>query len=316
LNKDAVIQQDEIFAVVFQDSANIIRLILPTNSFVRTNNLGFTQIINLTPKALWNDKKGVLKALCRFSTESAWQVQNKLLLGTASAWNPFVNVAIDDTSLVAATNTQRHTLYFNRNHRKWEISIGTNNNLQRSLLTTGYDIRGQKEIFSKFRWNVGQKMSFRTTLLQQEKISNAEFFPLRNYKIAVKSVEPELNFLPNRVFRYRINYRFSQNQNTIGEREYADIHDFGNEVTYAYKNKTTLRAKASFVSIAYIGVRNSPVQYVMLNALQAGKNYLWNLQLNQAINKTLQLEIRYDGRKTASSLRIIHTGNMAVRALF
>jgi hypothetical protein len=316
-NRDDIIQQDEVFPAVFQDSANIVRFVLPTNQFVRTNNLNFNQLINLTPKLIWEKKEGFKKILSKFSTESAWQFQNKVKLNaTQSAWNPFITFEITDTSLVAATTAQRHTLYFLRNNSIAECSIGKNDNFTRSLLTSGYDIRGQQEQFLRARWNISPKLTSRVTLIQNTKKSESEFFPLRNYQIYTRSIEPEMNILPNRNFRYRIAFKYAISLDTMEAKEQAIIQDLSNELSYNYKSKTAIRMKLSYVNIAYEGATNSPVQYVMLNALQAGKNFLWSLQLNQALNKTLQLEIRYDGRKTGVTNRIVHTGTMAVRALF
>ncbi len=316
-NKDDVIQQDEVFPAVFQDSANIVRFVLPTNQFIRTNNLTFNQLLNLNPKLYWNKNKGFKKAISLFATESAWQIQNKVKIGAAqSAWNPFISFEITDTALVAATTSQRHTLYLNKNSQTVEASIGKNDNFIRSLLTSGYDIRGQEETFLRGRWNISKQFTSKVALIQNTKKSESEFFPLRNYLIYTRSIEPELNILPNRNFRYRLSYKYANSLDTLKGREQAIIHDFSNELSYNYKSKTSIRAKATLVNINYEGATNTPVQYVMLNALQAGKNYLWSLQLNQALNKTLQLEIRYDGRKTGISNRIVHTGNMAVRALF
>jgi hypothetical protein len=316
-NKDGNIQQDEIFPAIFQDSANIVRFVLPTNQFVRTNNLMFNQSLNINPKLIWQQKKGLKGTIGKFSSESSWQILNKTRIGsTSSAWNPFLNLSITDSNLVAATKAQRHTLYFNRNHQKAELNIGINDNFSRSLLTSGYDIRGQEEVFLRGRWNVSKKISTRISFLKNYKKSESEFFPLRNYQIYTQSVESELNVFLNKNFRYRLNYKFSKSIDTLSEKETAIIQDFANEFTYNYTTKTAIRAKFSFVNIAYDGKSNSPVQYIMLNALQAGKNYLWGFQLNQALNKTLQLEIRYDGRKTGASTRLIHTGNMAIRAFF
>ncbi|MFT5673342.1 MAG: hypothetical protein ACI9JT_001989, partial [Polaribacter sp.] len=60
---------------------------------------------------------------------------------------------------------------------------------------------------------------------------------------------------------------------------------------------------------------NTPVAYQMLEGLQAGKNYTWNLLLNRKLNSFLNLNLNYLGRKSENS-KIIHTGNIQLRALF
>jgi hypothetical protein len=316
-NKDGIIQQDEVFPAIFQDSANIVRFVLPTNQFVRTNNLGFNQLLNLTPKNIWQKKRGILKTLSFFSTESAWQILNKVKINAAKAsWSPFTQFEITDTALVAANKTQRHTLFFNRNHHKIELSAGTTDSYLRNILVTGYDIRGQTDYFLRMRWNISKKITVRSGFTNSYKLSDSEFFPVRNYQIYSNGVESDINIALKKNFRLHLNYKFTNSLDTLKEREAARMNDFSSEVFYNYSTKTAIRAKAALVKIAYEGILNSPAQYVMLNALQRGNNYLWELQFNQALNKTLQLELRYNGRKTGTSPRIIHTGNMAIRALF
>lgn len=146
-------------------------------------------------------------------------------------------------------------------------------------------------------------------------MNDSEFFPNRNYTIYSYATEPELNWQPNRDFRLKTTYKFSKSIDTLAAKESALIHDINAEITFNKSVKTAIRSKFSYVSINYEGAKNAPVQYAMLNGLQNGNNYLWGLQLNQALNKTLQLEARYEGRKTGD-VRIVHTGNMAIRAVF
>jgi hypothetical protein len=317
VNKDDKIQQDEIFPVVFQDSANVVRFILPTNQFIRTNNLTISQVANFSPKNLWAKDTTILKKiLCRFATESALQVQRKVKIGAAvSPWNPFEQLSITDTSLVAYSTNIRNILYFNRNNILYDLQLGSTDNSSRSILTTGFDIRRQREDFFKIRWNVSRRVMFRAGVSKNLKATESEFFPNRNFSIYTYATDPELNWQPTRDFRLRIAYKYSQSIDTLGAKETAFANDINAEVTYNQSAKTSIRTKFSLVNIAYDGAKNSPVQYAMLNGLQNGKNFLWGLQLNQALNKTLQLELRYEGRKTGD-VRIIHTGNMAIRAVF
>ncbi len=316
-NKDDIIQQDEVFPAIFRDSANIVRFVLPTNQFVQTHNTGFSQVLNLSPATYWSRSSGLKKALTHFSTESYFQIQNKVRFGVGqAAWNPFSRIGITDTALVAATNANRHTIYFNRSHPIYEISMGVNDNTARSLLTSGFDIRGLTENFIRARWNIGRKATIRVSLMHSIKKSESEFLVLRNYTIHSRVFEPEGSILLNRNFRMHLVYSYSNSVDSASSLKKARIHNLSDEVTYNYSSRTSIRAKMSLVQIQYEGLANTPAQYVMLNGLQSGQNFLWNIQLNQALNKTLQLEFRYDGRKTGTNGRVIHTGNMVVRALF
>jgi len=57
------------------------------------------------------------------------------------------------------------------------------------------------------------------------------------------------------------------------------------------------------------------VAYEMLEGLLPGNNYVWNIQLIQNLSKSLQLNLNYNARKSEDN-KIIHTGNVEVRAYF
>jgi len=65
----------------------------------------------------------------------------------------------------------------------------------------------------------------------------------------------------------------------------------------------------------FIGNTNTPVTYQMLEGLQAGENYTWNLLFNKKINSFLNLNLYYLGRKCENS-RTIHTGSVQLKAIF
>ena len=60
---------------------------------------------------------------------------------------------------------------------------------------------------------------------------------------------------------------------------------------------------------------NTPVAYQMLEGLQAGKNYTWNVVFNRKLNAFLNLNLNYVGRKSENS-RTIHIGNVQLKAVF
>ena len=65
----------------------------------------------------------------------------------------------------------------------------------------------------------------------------------------------------------------------------------------------------------FTGNVNTPVAYQMLEGLQPGKNYTWNLLYSQKLNAFLNLNISYLGRKSENS-KTIHTGSIQLKALF
>jgi hypothetical protein len=117
---------------------------------------------------------------------------------------------------------------------------------------------------------------------------------------------------------------WKKSQNTLGNKESASQTDWNTELTWSpasvpnvdgFRASTSLRAKATIANIRYIGESNSVVAFSMLEGLQDGKNYLWSLNLDRQISKTVQLGLTYEGRKTGVN-RNVHVGRAQVRALF
>jgi hypothetical protein len=63
------------------------------------------------------------------------------------------------------------------------------------------------------------------------------------------------------------------------------------------------------------GSVNSPVAFIMLDALLPGQNFIWNLDITKRLANNMEISIQYDGRKPGAG-RVIHTGRAGVRALF
>ncbi len=63
------------------------------------------------------------------------------------------------------------------------------------------------------------------------------------------------------------------------------------------------------------GEAATPVGFAILNGLQNGRNWLWNLGLNRQLSRNLTLSISYEGRQTGES-KTVHVGRAQVSALF
>jgi hypothetical protein len=112
--------------------------------------------------------------------------------------------------------------------------------------------------------------------------------------------------------------------NRIGLLESSKQTNWNMELTWAptakpdgrgFKGSTSLRLKGVFANISFDGQPNTALAYSMLEGLQNGKNFLWSVNLDRQLSKTVQLTLNYEGRKTGEN-RMIHIGRAQVRALF
>ncbi|MEM6725789.1 MAG: hypothetical protein AAF598_17240, partial [Bacteroidota bacterium] len=156
-NNDGIKQIDEFEIAVFQDQADHIRVTTFTDEFIRSNNVRFNQSLALNPSRVWRKKKGVLKFISRFSTQSAIQINRRTVeAGSVQVWNPF-QLNLPDTALLSVTASFRNSIFFNRINPKYSIETGNLDNRNRVFLSSGFESRRRQEYFVKPRWNVSKQ---------------------------------------------------------------------------------------------------------------------------------------------------------------
>lgn len=323
-NNDTIPQLDEFEVAPFSDQADYTRVTLLTNQFIRTNNVTFSQSLRFDPRAVWFEKKGLAKFMSRFSTNSALIINRRVKNDTfsdgsgsqrVSQWNPF-QVKIADSSLVALTVSMRNSLFFNRSNAVWDIEIGQLDNRNRIVLVTGFEQRGRDEWFLRSRLNLSQHFSLQNYFAKGQQSNNSEAFINRNYTLSLLKAEPELTWMLSTDFRFVFSYKYKKAINLLKENgESLKNNDISTEITWNQSTNAQFRTKFSFVQVNYVGERNTPIEFAMLEGLQNGKNFLWNVSLDRVLSSNIFLNISYEGRKTGA-IRTVHVGRAAVRANF
>lgn len=316
LNGDSIPQINEIEEAVFQNEANIIRLSIFTDDFIRTNNVSLNQSLRIDPRSLWYQKKGTKKFFSRFSSQSTLRIVRKTRQADdIAAWNPF-QLDIADTSLVSTTSAIRNTLFFNQGDSKYDIQLGMSNNQNKVVLTTGFESRLSTEQFFKTRWNITRKISNIVSFSRGNRSNDSEFFNNRDYDIEFYRIAPEFTFLVSKNFRNILSYKFQTSKNILPEGgETAIIHDFKLETTFNQSSKSSFRTSFSYVRINFNGMANSSLEFAMLEGLRNGENYLWDFSFDRRLGKNIQMVLSYEGRKSGVA-NIVHVGRAQVRATF
>ncbi len=316
-NNDGKIQPNEMEIAPFQDQANYIPIRTFTDEYIRTDNVTFNQILELNPKSLWYGKEGLKKWLSRFSTRSTLKIIRKTQESDAvQAWNPF-QLDIADTSLVSITSNIRNTLFFNRqNNAPVKFQLGQEDNRNRIVQTSGYESRRLTNYFLETRLNLGQSWAIQLDFKLGERENDSELFNNKDYLLEFFELGPEITFQPSKSFRTIVKYSYRDDENRLLEMgEKATQNNITVESTYNNSAKSSLRLRFSYIDIDFQGEPNSPVGFAILNGLQRGRNFLWNLSLNRRLGNNIQLNLTYEGRKTGEA-RVIHTGRAQVTAVF
>ncbi len=325
-NRDSILQVDEMEIAVFQDQASYVRVALTTTDYIRTNNALLNQNLRLEPRMLWRTApKGWKRGLSRLSTQSTLQVTRRTYADAdgISPWNPF-QLNIPDSALVTINLSSRHVLFVNRANPGWDASVAYGDQRSQVALTTGFERRRNADWVLHGRINLSRQWTLEADVLSGNKESDNEAFNSRDFDIESWEAGPKVSWLPGRNFRLSGKLNWQKSRNTLSSAEKADQLDWNAELSWnpstkenaqGFKAATSLRGKMTFADIRYTGQANNAVAFTMLEGLQDGRNFLWSLNLDRQLSKSMQLSLNYEGRKTGSN-KMVHVGRAQVRAVF
>ncbi len=311
-NEDGIEQNNEFVIAANPDQATHLRIAVFTGEFLSTNNLSFSQNLRIQPRAIWRKQKGLRGLLSLFSTTSSLQIDRKLPRQTGvSAWNPFL-FNLPDSSFITLNLRQQHLIEIRQN--KWGAHWQYSQLNNRLLLTTGFESRSLREHEFRIHWTPSSQWRFKWPIKTGLRSLDTENFKDRNYRIAFRQMEPEINWVPSKNWRIAGSWLFELSQNKP-EGENMQSQALKTTVNFRLSNLSSLTAEWAYIRVAFSGDPASPVGFAMLNGLQPGANWRWNLILEQELPNNLRLSLLYQGRKS-ENIRIVHTGQARLTALF
>lgn len=322
-NGDGIQQLNEFEIALFQDQAKYIRIFTPTNDFIKAAYNTFNYSVNINPRALINtsQSKGGKKLLSKINLQSTLQISKKEIAGGIVQLNPF-KTPLNDTSLINLTSIFINTFSFNRFSTKWGFDINNTRNNGKAILTYGLETRSLKEWGSRWRWNVSKAIQLDILGKKGNNQLVTGKFDNRNFNVAQYSIEPRISYTKGTSFRIITSYKYTNKQNKQGDEERYLSNAIINEIKYNVLSNASILTKFTYSDISYGTPKNggvlnpnSTVGYIMLDGLQPGKNYLWNLDITKRLSNTLEMNIQYEGRKPGAA-KTVHIGRAALRALF
>lgn len=315
-NNDGIEQLDEFEVSIFKDKANYLRIYTPTNSYEKVFSNQFSEVLNINPVIVWRSKKGFKKLLSHFSNQSVYRIDHKTgdddIL---KAYNPFTN-ELSDTALKTMNSSFRNTIYFNRNHKKFDVDFSFQSNKNKSLLVNGFESRKLIKKGINLRININRFFSVKAGYIDGVKTNSSEYFSSKDYDIKYFQIKPTVIFQPNTSFRLNLFFEYTEKTNRIGsQREHSANQNAGVEINYRIVTKGSLLLKVNYINIKFNSNENSSLAYEMLQGLRSGKNATWNLSYQRNLANNLQLNLVYDGRKSPD-VKTIHVGSVQLRAYF
>ena len=311
-NNDGIKDFNEFEIAQFQDQAEYLRLPKPNIRFVPTQRAKWQQNIFVNFNG-WSNEKGFKKWISHFSNQTFVTANNEQeRLGNSFQLNPF---DFNENTLVSLQLNFRNSLHYNRGLDRYTTSYTYGD----SRLKQQFLIGNQENNIEIHQIDFSHKLSsfwlleFLSSYTSND--LNTENFVDRNYQLKTIEFQPKLNFLYSKDNRFSAFYHFKKKENTIGNLEILRQQKFGLEYFYLGKKNEQISATANYYLNNFTGNTNSPIAYQMLEGLQSGRNFTWNILFNKKLNSFLNLNLNYFGRKS-ENVRAIHSGNIQLRADF
>jgi hypothetical protein len=315
-NEDGVRDLDEFEVAQFQYEANFIRVFTPTDSFERTFNNQFAQTVNLDASRWWKkDEKGITGILARVSDQVVLRSDRKTRQNDENRLlNPFTS-DVADSLLLGLNSSFRNSLFFNRIDPVWSIEHNYSDNSNKQLLTNGFETRTSQIQELEGRLTISRRYTFRLSLVEGREGREASYSANRRYSIQERSLNPSLEWQPDRNLRLTAKAGVTEKENDSDAGERAQLSRLGMEARLSSVDKGSLTANLEWVSIDYNSSDDSTLAFEMLDGFQTGNNVTWSLFLQKSLSKNLELNITYNGRK-AQEREAIHAGSLQLRAFF
>ncbi len=310
-NNDGIQQLEEFEIAQFQDQADFIRVLLPNQLFLQTHQNKLSSQLTLNMQQ-WNGQKGLKKFLSHFYNQTSYSIDRRALRdGQDFTINPF---EADENEIGLSLNL-RNSITYNRGKQYFTTVYTYLSNQSTNLLSTGLqenELQSHQLNFLhkiKKSWLFNFKGDIGTTT------SVAENFPSRNFNIDNLSFNPKISYLISDQSRVSLFYEFQDKNNTNGGLEALEQNNFGIAFAVTDVEKLSLTGEFNYIDNRFEGSAFSPVAYQILEGLQPGTNFTWNLIAQKRLTKFLDLNISYFGRKSEGS-QTIHTGNIQLKAFF
>ncbi len=316
-NDNNVKELSEFEISQFPDQAQYVKVFTLTNDYTSVYNNVLSTTLNINGGALpkrvhpfvkkWSNQFYLRLDLKTQKANSITQLfSNKnFIIGSNS---------VEDTNTVSSILTYRNTLFYNASGK-----LGTNfsilQNSGKSLLADGYDYKGVQQYTWGIRYNISNVFTLNNEVIQSLKIQQSDFISQRNYRIAGIEVEPKLTFQQSAIWQLQLGVRYSDKKESTQQLK-ALLQRYFIEARYSTSKLGSINAKFSFLAIKYNGSESNAIAFELLESLNAGNNFTWQVYWQQNLSKNLQLNLIYDARKAAGIDKIINTGNIQLRALF
>jgi hypothetical protein len=314
-NNDGIQQLNEFYEAVNFDEKNYLKTFVPSSQYIAAYSSNYIYKLNINPPQAWSKKKNILwRKLTKVSSNTYYTLEksstdNDLLFRIT----PWANKA-DNTTLLHVNSNFRNSIFWNRQNIRWGLEYTFQKTDQKQLLTYGFEGKYSQAHQFNLRKSLGKKHTLRTLVERTNRNSTSDYLENKNYTVLGGKIRQEWLYQPSNKLRIGLSLAFQFKDNPKGS-EYSQNKELGVETRFAKTSTRTFQASFKYNKINYNAATNTPIAYEMLDALQPGDNYYWNISYTQKVLNGLQLTLNYDGRKSALG-KTIHIAKVQATALF
>ena len=269
--------------------------------------------MTINPQQWVNSNNKSKKIGSHFYNQTSYLIDRKVKRkGNNFNLNPFESDVEDQLGLQL---NFRNVLFFNRGKQRYTTSYTYLSNKAKNALSFGSIENGLKSHQLHFKHKITNTwlITFQSAFDKTE--SASENFNSKNYKLDETRLNPKLSYLLNDNTRFDVFYQYTTKDNTIGSFESLKQQKYGVSFAVSNNQKAAISGELNFFSNNFEGTTNSPVGYQMMEGLQPGKNFTWNLLAQKKLTKFLDLNLNYFGRKSETN-KVVHSGTVQLKAYF
>lgn len=315
-NGDGIQDLNEFYPAINPDERNYIRIMMPTDEFVFAYENQLNYRINADMPKSWDKKGGISAFMSKFSLMSALNASRKV--SDENIWNRLVPLgsSVADENIMHERTHWRSILFFNRRNTRYGAEGGYSLSNNRQLHLNGFEARNRENSHFRFRYNPSQMWNFLINMSAGHEDHGSDFLSDRNFTVVERKFLPEMAWQQGTKLRLSTQLAVTRKFNPIQEQgEFANWNEAIIEMRYSGDKDYMFTGRFRVAEIQFEGQEQSPMGYVLLEALRPGTNLTWNLVMQKRLINGLQIMLQYDGRKS-EGLNIIHMANVQVSALF
>lgn len=306
-NGDGIQQLDEFEIAEYADLAQYIRVYTNTVKYIPSNKNKLQLSLFVNPSIVFSSENQFLKRWnfnVSLNAQNSFYKEDKVL-----EFNPFKT---ENNQILKNQNLLFSVLFNPTEKSGWNGNYRFIDN--QNLVNANFSIEKkntQTHLVNFGYWfNKNLRADWENQLQNYQ--SSSQLFSTRDYKLNIYETKPKLVYKLSESIQTEISAAYKIKDRKDGD-EFLKTFDTTGTLQWE-KKKTSIRGNFSFINNNFTGNAFSIVGNQMLDGLKPGKNQVWSVILQQALNSFLQLNVNYEGRNSGD--RTIHIGSVQVRASF